>query len=461
MIKTLAALIFGVVVGCFLKSAVDLNDLSVHSSEALIYELYARHYLSIIIGVSVLVFFHLPYYWQILRWFFHYPKKFMEAASSDVKRISLNLIPKYENPEYAPEKYVPGSEYVNSSEPSFVCRVYGYLDTKYVYLGMAWRCSDYLVTATHVITNHTEIRLQRNERVLDVSQDRFTHYPHDLAAARLSASEWTTLAVSKANVAKYVLDGHQVVSVNSCGKASTGHLESQRSFPHVVYHGSTKSGFSGSPYYCGNTVYAMHLGAGSTNIALDANWISAVVFRNESSEDLLFAEISENFRRTGKRTAYKSFSGDEIYVISNGRTHVLDVENLPEHVWSALEYESPRADKYAGESQEARVLPRVTFDDSSDTCLNIQPVRKSLNLKEASAVAEARRLKAAAPVPSVRLSTLPELSASPDMTRVDMAGQLSMLAQANRALRSTVDTLTRTQKSPKDLKGQSNKPSET
>lgn len=407
--RFLIGILLGAVIGWWVAS----GRVSDHSTEELMRELYRRCSFEIWTIVAVFVTFHSPYYWTILRWFFRLPKKYWVAIRKDCDTIVGSV-----NPIYVPEKFVEGSDYVDGVRPAFQVAIYAQdSPSRWIFRGEGWRLGEFLVTAAHVIDDATGVvRVRADEAYVDVPVDKFNHHELDLATTILSLPEWASLAVKSAKVPKTAVNNFQVVTCYSRGKYSTGVCSAYQAMPHVVYDGSTRSGCSGAPLYVGTTVYAMHVGAGKVNLGLDANWIQSVSFNRESTDDFIFDKIYDQFAKTGQKTKYKAFDSDEIYVLSNGRYYTFDVADLPNHVREALEFESSYPSRYECES-----TPRVTYDRSD---------APSLNLKGASASAEARKLKVSAPVVNPNsqvqfaLSDLKEKKTEPTDGLESMSAQL-------------------------------------
>lgn len=392
-----------------------------HSTPELLFELYGRYQYWVWGILAGLLVFHCPYYYMLFRWFFRLQKTYWKNMLSQCRTVARVV-----DPVYLPEKFVEGSDYMDGIRPSFQVAIYALNERKqWVFRGEGWRLDAYLNTAAHVVAGpDTEFRIMADGRCVDVASAKFQHHDCDLARVMLSADEWSALSVKSAKVPRTALGNHQVVSCYSRGKLSTGVCSAFQSMPHVIYDGSTRPGCSGAPLYTGNTVYAMHLGAGKANLGVDSSWIAAVAFRPEASEDFILEQIVEKFRRTGQKTVYKTFDGDDIYFLSNGKYYSFDSEDLSTDVKNAMEYES----SYAGAYQREGVTGTPSFDgvDSS-----------SLNLRGASVHAGARRLRAGEVAPNQSSQVSFALLDSSENNQIVMAGLESIVAQLRRASPST------------------------
>lgn len=428
-----------ITVGYFSGSLVDTcQPLSVIDSQLLLRELWDRHYYWAIVGLVGILIFHLPYYYSIGRWFFRLPKKYIKSIAKDCAGIAGSV-----NPIYEPEKFVVGSDYFPQERPSFQVELF--IERRpgtWEFIGGGWRLGDHLVTAHHVVAEQMESRVNNDLRVMagdkfvDMDSTRFRVVDCDLAVALLPISAWTTLSVKSARVPKMALSGAAAVFAQSRGKATSGACKPYHAIPYITYEGSTAPGFSGSPLYVGGTVYAMHIGAGKCNLGLDSNWIKAAVLQGESSEDYVYEEIAKNFSR-GRTTKYKSFDNEEAYILSGGRYVRLDLTSVPEHIRDMLEY-APSNVKLEGESV-------MHFDNEG-----VDEPSKHLNLRRASAHAEARRLKAAGPVSKPVFLTKVDPLKSTAM-KENMDGLESTLAQLSRVL----NTISRSRSERKNSAGSS------
>lgn len=417
-LKLLLVFCLGLVVATYmsLMKTGSCMSLSEYTSADLMWELW-RRYQWLIIGISAYLGLTQAYlFYRVARWFFRGAKKYVEVVTADAAAIVGSV-----NPLYVPEKHVEGSEYFPHKRPGFVVDLFS--ETKpgtWTYVGVGWRILDYLVTAHHVVAGLDLVRIKVDDKYVDVDGTRFEGRGADCAVVVLSNVDWTTLSVKSAKLPKMALSSNRVVFAHSRGSASSGMLSPYHVFPYVVYEGSTRPGFSGSPLHVGNTVFAMHVGAGKINMALDSNWIKAMLFKPEDTDDWIYEEIERTVARTGNKVKYRMLGPGEAYILSNGKYHALDIQDLPDRVASMLEYEPPKS-MYAGEN--AAITPNVIYND------------RPLNLKGASAIAEAQRLKSdeLAP-PQTNVEVILPSSSRMQPVPTSMDGPESTLAQLSRAL---------------------------
>nr|UGO57181.1 MAG: hypothetical protein 2 [Riboviria sp.] len=217
--------------------------------------------------------------------------------------------------------------------------------------------------------------------------------------------------------------------------ASIGMLKIHNCMPYLNYDGSTKPGFSGAPYYSGNTVFGMHVGANNVNLAIDSTFIQAAILKSETP---IFEErILREAKREGRKIRYKTYSDpDTIYVLSNGQYLAMDYNSLAEDLRAVLEYDVGPG-QYDNENvhttSDLRELSseKLTFDSEN-------VASTSLNLKGASALAEARQLRRVEVAPDLRRSQRGDQS---PLKPLDTDGQELTAAQLKEALGSIVRLL--------------------
>ncbi|APG75953.1 hypothetical protein 1 [Hubei sobemo-like virus 13] len=430
-------------------------SLSMFDTTEVMWEIWQRHSdIIYIIGpiVGLAVIFAL---WCFMRWFFRGTKTIVKIIWHNCVAIGHAS----GSPLYIPERYVEGSEYAPKIEPKFQVGIWvnRKKDKNWTFIGNGWRLGKTLITVTHNTTEDDTLRIRSATGFLDLESERFRDLGCDLSAADIADGEWSKLQVTSARIPKLALTHPQVVYVGSSGMASSGMLKPYFANPHLVYEGSTKPGFSGAPLYTGNIVYGMHVGAGSSNMALDSNWIAAIAFRNESSEEFILQELFARHKRTGKNIKFHGTAPGESWIMYNGKYRVFDDEDIPEYIRNVLEYASPSTE-YNDEREQDDAFhdrpggsgyrPRFTFDDTASQRIDIQveeptrvePVQQvyipeapyqteqnHLNLRTASAIAEARQLRQGAPVPPPR-SVAGPVSLSLQRQTVRTGGQQSIPA---------------------------------
>lgn len=393
----------------------------------------------IVCGAALLLVLHMPYYWRICKWFFRILRKTCSAILFNYKVVATD-IRTYAGVSYSGEKYQAGSDYYPSTLPPFqlVLSVRRKDGDGWDLIGHAYRMGNYLVTANHVVVDHSDIRVSGKGGYVDISVDAFKDHGYDIALANLTSSLWVSTGAKCATIPKMGLGYRQVVGIFGREQASNGVLAEYTTIPYLMYQGSTMAGFSGAPYYVGNTVYGLHVGAAQQNLAIDSNFIESLVrkdnivgqsYKGESSEDILFGQIYKIGKRGNKSKAFQYAPG-ELSVLVDGKYHNMYVEDVPEDIYTYLDIKPSGSPSYDGET----VMDGATFDaiDSNATV--------SLNLKTGPAVAAARMLKRAVPASKQRKWTSPQIDLSQRdqvMMEPPMGGPALIAAQSSEASGST------------------------
>lgn len=217
---------------------------------------------------------------------------------------------------YLPEKAMPGSAFVRADAlPAFQAAVMELVDGAWREVGQCFRLNMAVVTARHVVKEDSgRVRLQSARGMLEIEANRFLEVDDytDLAYAVLDEKEWARLGLAKAKLSPAAANGEQVlfVSTQTSMERTAGCLTlASELFGYVRYTGSTRAGFSGAPYFMGNKVYGMHLGASSENIGYDAGYILMKLrCLTEASTDY-FEKLVENARRRGRKLVVRN-TGD-------------------------------------------------------------------------------------------------------------------------------------------------------
>ncbi len=211
------------------------------------------------------------------------------------------------------------------------------------YLGVATRVLDWLVVPHHVIVSEDVIALLSMKTdpptSFKMATEKFELIEGDLAAVRVSESDFSQLGLTKAGIA--TVDGESMVSICSASKEpemSFGIMShDQKVFGGVVFHGSTKGGFSGAPYMLGKQIAGIHLGGGVMNYGVSASYVVALLQKQEDT-----AEWLQKVRRKKGPVKYQrsKFNPDEAIVFVDGRYHTVDLSLLE------MDEEEPAGDVY-------------------------------------------------------------------------------------------------------------------
>lgn len=339
------------------------HNLSSYSDRELFVELVSRYnnlvYYAMFLA-SFLFFLALIGFLTVMRFFL---ARFKRGASYVCNELSADLLPP------CVESFRQGSEYFSGALPKHQVQIAIKNLGKYTISGQGFRFRNLLITARHVIEDHPSIRLLSAKGDIDVSTDDVVVFNEDLALLNLSSSQWSVLGISSCTLPKAALSTPVSVSVSGPdNKKSMGLLETSKTFGFVEYHGSTSAGFSGAPYGVGNCVMGMHLGAGTSNFGIDANFILALVTSQsnlESSDSWAIAEILKMAKQNRKVFAHQSpFNPEEVKVKVNGRYFVFDM-NENEQLYEALDFSDEKDVRYDHESLTSATIAEGPFLDAS------------------------------------------------------------------------------------------------
>lgn len=275
---------------------------------------------------------------------------------------------------YSPERMKPGSTFYPQDSPQFQCELYALDNTTGIFMkmGQAWRFKNFIVTAAHNLPPTADvIRFLRKDNHIDVNRNKFEIDDDlDLANIELTTTQFNTLGLCQAKVGKLGLLSSTFTHVAAFGQASVGTLEPGKTFGMVNYDGSTISGYSGAPYYLHKTVYGMHLGAGSTNLGLDANYIARTLMKKEATEDYLIQQIGFA-KKMNKKIKVRQSGGDPrewMVQLPTGEFIDTYVEKRPELQEILEELRDNSHSSYNGESSRLfmNLNPnKYTYDDET------------------------------------------------------------------------------------------------
>lgn len=231
--------------------------------------------------------------------------------------------------DFSPERMVMGSEFEKAStRPPFQAEIFVSKGEEFYMAGQGFMTEGWFITANHVIEGASQVRIKTELDTLELPRKRFEEIEGDVAFLKLSNEEASRLGLRRAK-----LMGHGVrsnsglfVKCQAFQKSSMGMLENHPAFGWVSYHGSTVKGFSGAPYFVGNTVFGMHVGGLKTNIGYDAAYLRMLVLsRLEDSEEWLIKQAMK-----GKKFKYERnpYDPDEYRVEMDGNYYTVSSEGL-------------------------------------------------------------------------------------------------------------------------------------
>lgn len=143
-----------------------------------------------------------------------------------------------------------------------------------------WRHGEYLVTASHCLTDGMLALSVPGSDICELPY--IVYYNSDeIAIIKIDTSFYSEFGVTSAKITGNV-DGMVRVTGSDVSMATTaGILKPTDVFAILKYSGSTKAGFSGAPYVVGDTqVVAMHLfGGDAGNLCVQATYIKMLIVR--------------------------------------------------------------------------------------------------------------------------------------------------------------------------------------
>lgn len=238
------------------------------------------------------------------------------------------------------ERMVAASPLVpTKAVPSFQCEVWISDGAEFVKSGCGFRCSDnQIMTAYHVVAEASEVRLRTSHGDVDVGT-RFCQLSGDIAVCTLGAHEMSKLQLSKPRLsACAVVRGTGTFGqIVAYGNQSMGMVMPYDAFGYVTYTGSTLHGFSGAPYYLGNCVLGMHIGAQAQNLGYDGSYLAALVKSTQESTQWLEKQVLKSKGRKLKATR-SPYDIDEIFLMVNGQYHRVQVDSLTDSVLDGIEW---------------------------------------------------------------------------------------------------------------------------
>lgn len=170
------------------------------------------------------------------------------------------------------EKTVQGSEFISSEAPNFIAEIWGMTQGTWTRRGTCFRVGPKIYTAGHVLVGCDKVKLRYNGFELAV-EGKWNTYDMDLVA-----TEYEPFSSWQMGAGKFVKrTGPAFVAIHNGSMQAFGRLKPSAEVGFVEFDGSTTPGFSGAPYYAGNAIYGMHLGAGVLNLGFDGAFISSLV----------------------------------------------------------------------------------------------------------------------------------------------------------------------------------------
>nr|QXV86579.1 polyprotein 2ab [Solemoviridae sp.] len=179
-------------------------------------------------------------------------------------------------------------------------------------------CSDYLLTAHHVVAPHAELNLCKRGLVVKLSEDilestyESASEAVDFVMIKVPSNYWSKLGVG---VGKLTTMTKRTTVTLYGGSNSMGLISSQgsaykgRTGFAIIHEAPTTRGWSGTPLYQGNFIVGIHTGCGKlgeTNCATNVNLLLELSSTQESNfSENSYSEIDEdNFVLRANREEY-------------------------------------------------------------------------------------------------------------------------------------------------------------
>ncbi|APG75748.1 hypothetical protein 1 [Shuangao insect virus 9] len=229
---------------------------------------------------------------------------------------------------FEPERMRPGSLLMPHAPSKCQAELYGKTQGTWVRLGQAFRSSNYLVTASHVIDQVEIVKITTEHASIEVPTSLFRQVEGDLSIMPVTDQVLAPLKLANGRLASHeATEGSGLfVKIGGFGSGSLGMLKPNPAFGFVEYTGSTVPGFSGAPYVVGDVIYGMHLGGGAQNLGYSGAYISMLMRAlQEDSTDFLMSQIE---RAAEYQVSQSPYDPDEFRVKVGGRYYLLDAEGV-------------------------------------------------------------------------------------------------------------------------------------
>lgn len=370
-----------------------------------------------ILGLVVLTLFLLIMLVKVLIWSYQACFSAYQWTRMKIRRGRQRVEEVIPLLEFRGEKMVKASPLTPTKFiPPFQCEIWISDGAEFVRSGNGFRCSEnQVMTAWHVVAEATEVKLRTPGGDVEMGVSRFRLMAGDIAVVSLTQVEMSRLQLSKPKLAACaVVRGMGVFAqIVSYGQQTMGMVQPYDAFGYVTYSGSTIQGFSGAPYYLGNTVLGMHIGSQAQNLGYDGSYLAALVRSTKESTQWLETQMLRASRKgTRIRASRSPMDPDEVFVIINGQTHLIQDSNIDEKLRSQLKWTD----------DEDVVVSRESFPRYSDSG-NDQGPSSNHSLKSVAARAHGSMLEKSEVVSPHNKSMPEEMSPSTSGLQKAMDGQ--------------------------------------
>lgn len=308
----------------------------------------------------------------MLLWVLTFCYGWLNQKRSRVRRGYQEIMEAVRLGDYVQEKMAPGSTFVSSPLPKMQCEVWISVDAgAFIYSGQGFRVGDNFFTASHVVAEADEVKLQnpRTKQSLVVPQESFISREGDIAVAKLG-NQLSTISLGTAKRFSGTSIGRSdaaFVSISALGQMSFGLLTPHTAFGFVTYSGSTISGFSGAPYLVNGVVCGMHIGHQGVNLGYDGGFLQMVIKAGEESTLDFLMDLIKRKGRRGLKFHQSPYDPSEYRVNFNGKYYLLDEDevdqlNQDERDWAYHDDSGGMEEPGARMGRRARKTERDEYD---------------------------------------------------------------------------------------------------
>nr|QED21515.1 hypothetical protein 1 [Stapleton virus] len=221
------------------------------------------------------------------------------------------------------ESVRPGSEEQNLPFPKNQLLVGELVMGEFHAYGAAVRISDWLVLPAHVYSTTSTPMVRGKQGIFDLTGYDFEEIDTDLLAIKLDQKGWATIGTPVGTICHEIGQYGSFVSiVGISGKGTTGVLQDDpHVFGRIIYHGTTKPGYSGAAYSSGREIVGIHTNGGAVNGGYSASYILSMLnYLDKKINEDSPGYLQNAFRKGKKIRVDKRWGGlDEIRAQVNGR----------------------------------------------------------------------------------------------------------------------------------------------
>lgn len=236
-----------------------------------------------------------------------------------------------------------GGNYLTLNQPAFQMAIIAYPKGTRTIVGHAIRMHNHLVALHHTMQTAPVEQLCLHVSVpgkpaYDVSIQEY-HWTTLVGDVVIASTEGKPLPYTKNAVVRPLLS-KQIVACTSghpVQNSSMGEIDNcSTGWGMVQYTGEARQGFCGAAYYAGNVVYGIHTVGGLTKLGYNAQYISMLIARLQSSDfDMLIQTIDRSIDRSYR---ISQAGLDETQVYFGGRYYIIENEEL-EQLYELHPYE--------------------------------------------------------------------------------------------------------------------------